>query len=235
MFGYTGSWEPSYNTLLENVSYILVILVGSNDSDDPDIMSYKDYVRFIFKASEKIDYRCSIKKEMKINDIVYDGRRDHLYRNDLVLTMPDCVCKTPLGSYRFTDISKIIDYGRLVLICYEEYARLFDKITYRSAKCTWRYIYSVFWGNCLYEWYWRGTDIIRYVTSKDNVHWQQRRENKGNIKIPIDPLTMFAKEYSADLRGADYGIDLMVVYESRGIRLIDDFADLEFRHRAIDM
>lgn len=56
MFGHTGSWEPSYSTLLENVSYMLVILVGSNDSDDPDMIGYTGHNRFIFKAPEKIDY-----------------------------------------------------------------------------------------------------------------------------------------------------------------------------------
>lgn len=159
-------------------------------------------------------------------EIVYDGRKDQVRRNDLVLFIPYCDYEFNEHKFKFVNISKVIDFGRLMVICSDNKVRVFDKFSGRVSQCSLDYVYFLFYAGCIYEWYINNGHVSYFVSCEDYIHRPITRENLGKIKLPLDPVTVLSRTYSGGLHNASYGIDLMAIHKSRGIRVTNNFADI---------
>lgn len=161
-------------------------------------------------------------------DIIYDGRTDNLYYNDLILTTTDCSYVYESSSYYFIGINKVIDYGRIMLVCCMNKTYVFDKIFHYICVCNQPYVYSLFYDNHLYEWYKLNNGFCRCISSIHNIYNDLEEEEVNDNRLPLDPVIMFLRNCKADHSKISYGIDLMKIYKSRGLNKCNGFADITF-------
>lgn len=161
-------------------------------------------------------------------DIIYDGRKDPM-SNDLVLTLQNCFYHSVNGIQYFNKIIRVIDYGQIMSIVCKKYTVLFDKISWKSMDCSEIYLYSIMYEDSIYEWYFDRDGLCRYVSHKDKIDIVDYYEDCIRASLS-DPISMFFANYrntkDIDLRNINYGIDLVAIYKSRGIRVSNNYVDL---------
>lgn len=166
------------------------------------------------------------------NIVIYDGRNDPI-KNSLVLIMPKCVCVCGKTIYRIMGIKTVVDYGQIILIQYEGYTSIFDKKHNIMTRCNRMFLGSIFYDDCIYEWYrFISGNVVMYKSHKDHIMIPDNL--KYSQSVSNDPFIMLYrnKAYNNEhdnLQSANYGTDLLIKYKKRGLRHIEGFADICIR------